>query len=83
MNKILYMPRETRDGLYQGVIEKDSNGNYFCGPLLLDYQLVQSSFKLGDRISVKKVIGNTSAKSSKEYPQKAIKFSLAVADHNS
>lgn len=76
------MPRETREGLYQGVIEKDDNGNFFCGPLLLDYQLVKAYFKIGDRISVKKVIGNTSAKSSKDYPQKAVKFSLAVADHN-
>ncbi len=76
------MPRETREGLYQGVIEQDANGNYFCGPLLLDYQLVRSGFKLGDRISVKKVIANNSAKSIKEYPQKAVKFSIAVADHN-
>lgn len=78
------MPRETREGLYQGVIEKDANGNFFCGPLLLDYQLViKSRFKVGDRISVKKVVGNTSAKSAQDYPQKAIKFSIAVADHNS
>jgi len=76
------MPRETREGLYQGVIEKDENGNFFCGPLLLDYQLVKANFKIGDRISVKKVVGNTSAKSSAAYPQKAVKFSLAVADHN-
>ena len=76
------MPRETREGLYQGIIEQDQNGNYFCGPLLLDYQLVRSGFKIGDRISVKKVVGNTSAKSMKDYPQKAVKFSIAVADHN-
>lgn len=77
------MSRETREGLYQGVIEQDANGNYFCGPLLLDYQLVKTSFKIGDRISVKKVVANTSAKSINDYPQKAIKFSIAVADHNS
>lgn len=77
------MARETREGLYQGIIERDANGNYFCGPLLLDYQLVVAKFRTGDRISVKKVVANTSAKSSKDYPQKAIKFSLAVADHNS
>lgn len=76
------MPRETREGLYQGIIEQDKNGNYFCGSLLLDYQLVRSGFKIGDRISVKKVVGNTSAKSMNDYPQKAVKFSLAVADHN-
>jgi hypothetical protein len=76
------MARETREGLYQGVIEQDADGNYFCGPLLLDYKLAKYSFKLGDRISVKKVVSNTSAKSAEKYPQKAVKFSLAVADHS-
>lgn len=76
------MARETREGLYQGVIELDADGNYFCGPLLLDYKLAKYYFKVGDRISVKKVVSNTSAKSSATYPQKAIKFSLAVADHS-
>ena len=75
------MPRETREGLYQGVIEKDEDGNFFCGPLLLDYKLASYHFKVGDRISVKKVVSNTSAKSNSKYPQKAVKFSLAVADH--
>ncbi len=76
------MPRETREGLYQGVIEQDADGNYFCGPLLLDYKLAKYYFKVGDRISVKKVVSNTSAKSAEKYPQKAVKFSLAVADHS-
>lgn len=77
------MPKETREGLYQGVIEKDANGNYFCGPYLLDYKLTETHFRLGDRISLKKVVSNTSAKSFDQYPIKAIKFSLAVADHKS
>lgn len=76
------MARETREGLYQGVIERDANGNYFCGPLLLDYKLVVANFRTGDRISVKKIIANNSAKSIEAYPQKAVKFSLAVADHD-
>lgn len=76
------MPRETREGLYQGIIEQDADGNYFCGPLLLDYKLAHHHFKVGDRISVKKVVSNTSAKSIDKYPQKAVKFSLAVADHS-
>lgn len=76
------MARETREGLYQGIIEKDADGNFFCGPLLLDYQLVVADFRTGDRISIKKVIANNSAKSITAYPQKAVKFSLAVADHD-
>lgn len=76
------MPRETREGLYQGIIEKDADGNFFCGPLLLDYKTVVAHFRTGDRISVKKVIANNSAKSIEAYPQKAVKFSLAVAEHD-
>ena len=71
------MPRETKEGLYRGIIEQDADGNYFCGPLILDYKLAKYYFKLGDYISVKKVVSNTSAKSAEKYPQKAVKFSLA------
>ena len=71
------MPRETKEGLYRGIIEQDAEGNFFCGPLLLDYKLAKYNFKLGDYISVKKVVSNTSAKSATQYPQKAVKFSLA------
>lgn len=76
------MPKETRTGLYQGTIEKDANGNYFCGPYLLDYQTVEAYFKLGDRVSLKSIIKNTSRMSMETYPQKSIKFALATADHN-
>ena len=34
-------------GLYSGLIEKDANGNYFCGEYLLDYQMVSKDFKEG------------------------------------
>ena len=76
------MPKETKKGLYQGIIEKDAKGNYFCGPYLLDYQLVESNFRLGDKVSIKKIVGNTSRKSFEDYPQKSIKFSLAGEDND-
>ncbi|KKO89335.1 MULTISPECIES: hypothetical protein [Sphingobacterium] len=75
------MPKETRTGLYQGIIEKDDNGNYFCGPFLLDYQTVETYYKLGDRVSIKTIIKNTSRKSMEAYPQKSVKFSYASEDH--
>lgn len=71
------MPRETKQGLYQGKIEKDENENYFCGPFLLDYKTAKYYFQIGDKISIKKIVANTSAKSIEKYPQKAIKFTLA------
>ncbi|MDR2284166.1 MAG: hypothetical protein LBE37_13200 [Sphingobacterium sp.] len=76
------MARETKRGLYQGIVERDEKGNYYCGPYLLDYKLTESSFKLGDKVSIKKIVSNTSGKSIEEYPQKAIKFSLAGEDRN-
>lgn len=76
------MARETKRGLYQGIVERDEKGNYFCGPYLLDYKLTEASFKLGDKVSIKKIVSNTSSKSIEEYPQKAIKFSLAGEDRN-
>ncbi|UYW02402.1 hypothetical protein K5I29_05770 [Flavobacterium agricola] len=75
------MPKETKKGLYQGIIEKDENGNYFCGPYLLDYKLVNASFKLGDKISIKTLIANPSNKSAEQYPQKSLKFYLASEEN--
>jgi len=75
------MPKETKKGLYQGIIEKDENGNFFCGPYLLDYKLA-STFKLGDKISIKTLIANPSDKSAEQYPQKSMKFFIAGEDHN-
>lgn len=76
------MPKETRAGLYQGIIEKDANGNYFCGPYLLDYQIVEAYYKLGDKVSIKSIIKNTSRMSMEAYPQKSIKFSFAAENHD-
>lgn len=82
LHKYNNMPRETKQGLYQGIIEQDEKGNYFCGPYLLDYQLVELHFRLGDKVSLKKIIGNTSRKSFDDYPQKSIKFALVGEEYN-
>lgn len=64
-------------GIYTGIIEKDANGNYFCGEFLLDYQLVSKGFNLGDKITIKTVIVNPSDKSYNEYPKKSRNFDKA------
>lgn len=74
------MGKETKEGLYQGIIEQDEKGNFFCGPYLLDYKMVTTGFKLGDKISIKKLINNPSDISVEQYPKKSIKFSMANGD---
>ena len=64
-------------GVYTGIIEKDENGNYFGGEYLLDYQMVEKNFKLGDEINLKTVIANPSDKSYNQYPKKSRNFFLA------
>ena len=64
-------------GVYTGIIEKDADGNYFCGEYLLDYQYTESSFKLGEKINIKSVITNPSDKSFNRYPKKSRNFFLA------
>jgi hypothetical protein len=64
-------------GIHTGIIEKDEYGNYFCGEYLLDYQMVEKNFKLGDKINIKSVIVNPSDKSYNLYPKKSREFSLA------
>jgi hypothetical protein len=64
-------------GVYTGIIEKDQNGNYFCGEYLLDFKYTEASFKLGDEINIKSVIANPSDKSYNQYPKKSKNFFLA------
>ena len=63
-------------GLYSGLIEKDANGNYFCGEYLLDYKMVSKDFKEGDKITIKTSITNPSDKSFAAYPKKSRNFAL-------
>ena len=64
-------------GVYTGIIEKDENGNYFCGEYLLDYQYTEASFKLGDEININTIIANPSDKSYNQYPKKSRNFFLS------
>jgi hypothetical protein len=64
-------------GVYTGIIEQDADGNYFCGPYLLDYRYTVSNFKLGDEVNIKSVITNPSDRSYNQYNQKSKLFFLA------
>ena len=64
-------------GVYTGIIEKDADGNYFCGKYLLDYKKVEKNFKLNNEINIKTVIANPSDKSYNQYPKKSRHFFLA------
>ncbi len=66
-----------KKGVYTGTIEKDDNGNFFCGEFLLDYKMVADSFKEGDLITIKSVITNPSDKSFEKYPKKSREFAKA------
>lgn len=68
---------QTNKGVYTGKIEKDADGNFFCGEYLLDYQMVVKDFNLGDEINIKTVIANPSDKSYNQYPKKSRNFFLA------
>ena len=61
-------------GIYTGIIEKDEYGNFYCGSILLDYQLVTKFYKIGDKITIKTVIENPSDKSFNLYPKKSRNF---------
>lgn len=66
-----------KKGVYTGIIQKDNDGNYFCGEYLLDYQYTVANFKVGDEINIKTVIANPSDKSYNQYPKKSSNFFLA------
>lgn len=71
------MSNENKKGIYTGIIEKDADGNFFCGPYLLDYQYTVANFKEGDEVNLKTVIENPSDKSYEKYPKKSRVFFLA------
>jgi hypothetical protein len=70
------MTKEIKKGVYTGLIEKDEKGNFFCGEFLLDYKIVATNYKIGDKITIKSVIENPSDISFKAYPKKSKNFAL-------
>ena len=64
-------------GIFTGTIEKDADGNYHCGEILLDYKMVSMNFNLGDLVTIKNVITNPSDISFAKYAQKSKNFAIA------
>lgn len=77
LKKIKKIMSKDKKGVHTGLIEKDADGNYFCGEYLLDFQYTEKSFKIGDEINIKTVIANPSDRSYNKYPQKSRNFFLA------
>ena len=73
-----------KKGLFTGIIDKDDKGNFFCGEYLLDYKMVSSNFKIGDKVTIKTAIENPSDISYGTYPKKTKNFALfnLKPDHN-
>lgn len=68
------MEHSQNEGIYTGKIERDENGNYFCGKYLLDYKFTEANYKLGDEIVIMSIITNPSDISFNKYPNKSKKF---------
>lgn len=64
-------------GIYTGIMEKDENGNFFCGEYLLDYRMADSKHSVGDWITIKSIIENPSDISYNKYPKKSKNFDKA------
>ena len=65
-------------GVFTGKIEQDAEGNFFCGPYLLDYTYTTgNNFKVNDLVNLKTVIANPSDRSYNQYPKKSRNFFLA------
>jgi hypothetical protein len=73
------MGKESKKGVYTGLIEKDLDGNFFCGQYLLDHKYTVASFKIGDEVNIKTIIENPSDISHDKYPKKSKLFFLANA----
>ena len=46
LKKIKKIMSKDKKGVHTGLIEKDADGNYFCGEYLLDFQYTEKSFKI-------------------------------------
>jgi hypothetical protein len=64
-------------GIYTGIMEKDENGNFFCGEYLLDYKIASANHTVGDWITIKSIIENPSDISYNKYPKKSKNFDKA------
>lgn len=60
--------------IYEGPIEQDQNGNYFCGIHKLSYKKVNAEYKIGQNIRILIQQDNNDLKTKHLYPKFATKF---------
>lgn len=68
----------TKD-VFEGVIEQDANGNYFCREYLLNYRDMQNE-DIGKRIKIKKFAENTNERTKDSYPFFVVKQNFEILD---
>ncbi|MDG4950741.1 hypothetical protein NLM59_07375 [Weeksellaceae bacterium KMM 9724] len=61
-------------GGYEGIIEQDNFGNYYCGEYYLNYRLIQENFKVGQKIKIKEINVNINKRTSNLFPYYAGKI---------
>ena len=59
---------------YQGIIEQDEQGNYYCGPYHLNYNYVHDRFRVGQKIRIIQSDQNTNQRTKYLYEHYASKF---------
>lgn len=75
-NKLLSTPKLVEEDVvfYEGEIEQDDKGNYYCGEYLLGYKEVSGKYSVGDSIKITKVISNNKPQTRVYYPKFAKTF---------
>ena len=62
------------DNIHEGIIEQDTNGNYFCGQHYLNYTYVHEKYSIGQKIKIMQEEQNTNPKTKHLYTHYASKF---------
>ncbi|MCF8342992.1 MAG: hypothetical protein K9I82_18595 [Chitinophagaceae bacterium] len=74
-NKITELLEIDSTSYYEGLIEQDNKGNFYCGEYALAYlHIINNNFKIGDRIKITESMENTNNKTNLLYPKHAKKF---------
>ncbi len=74
-NRITELLEVDTTSFYEGIIEQDSNRNFYCGEYILGYNhIINNNFKIGDRIKITESTENTNNRTNSLYPKHAKKF---------
>lgn len=65
---------EKQINIFEGLIEQDEYGNYYCGDYLLNYRYTQENFNINDKIKIIQSDENTDIRNKRLYPFHAKRF---------